>query len=210
MVFGTRKVCFYPGKRDKRSKKWQRFREDHQDHEILTEAEYERAEGMARAIRAHKKAMEALDGEREQTFTWDRAGLRCRGTPDVRTRRRITDLKTARTADPERFPGDAIRLAYHGQLPWYVGGGVAAGLVDEGAECVVVAVEPEPPFVVTVFKLTSDAIEAGERLVALWFEQLKGCVESNVWPSYTEAVAYIDVRPDVELTFPDEDAAEAA
>ncbi|HYF25325.1 MAG TPA: hypothetical protein VD931_06265, partial [Baekduia sp.] len=58
-------------------------------------------------------------------------------------------------------------------------------------------------------RLTSRALEQGERLWRLWFERFQVCEQSGYWPAYAESVVDLDVPDDVELTFSDE-ALEAA
>ncbi len=144
------------------------------------------------ALQERQDALDLLDGVRQQTIRWKIAGRDCEGTPDSFNDVRITELKTCRTADPDRFVWDARRLGYAAQLDWY-----AEGLLQSGrarpSSAYIVAVESTPPHPVTVFCLTDRALDQGARTWRLWFERLRACEESNAWPPYAEAAVLFDV-----------------
>lgn len=208
LALGNKPVLAYPGVR--RGKEWEAFKARHDSSLIVTEKEYERALAMANAIKAHKYGAAALEGIREQTLLWDFAGLPCRGTMDVRTKTRVTDIKTSRTAKPGWFDSIAVRNAYHAQLCWYAEGIRTLGLGNP-TELVIVAVESSAPYVCTVYRLTERAMEAGDRLWRSWIERLRVCLDSDSWPGYSEAIVDLDVPDDRGLiTFGDaEDGDEA-
>lgn len=194
MLLGGVDVVAYPGK-VRRGKEFDAFEADNRGALILTQSEYRRAKGMADAVRAVPEAMRVLDGEREKTFTWKLQGRLCRGTPDVRSDKFITELKTGETADPRFFPFKVRRFCYHGQLAWYSDGAVLAGLPDP-QEHYVVAVEAAQPHVVTVFRMTPDAIEQGRRTVRVWFERLLQCEAAQQWPGYSQSIVELSLPQD--------------
>jgi hypothetical protein len=57
----------------------------------------------------------------------------------------------------------------------------------------IVAVESAPPYPVTVFRLTDNAIEQGERACRAWLERLLVCESADCWPTYTEAAVPFDI-----------------
>lgn len=193
MLLHETPVLAYPGK-VRRGKEFDAFVAANPGAIILTRREFTSAKGMAEAVRACPDAMRVLDGEREQTFTWKLQGRLCRGTPDVRSDKFITELKTGETSDPRFFPFKLRRFCYHGQLAWYSDGAVLAGLPDP-KEHYVVAVEAAAPYVVTVFRIAPATIEKGRRLARLWFERLLQCEAAQEWPGYSQSV--------VELALPD-------
>jgi len=193
MLLGGPEVIAYTGGR-RYGKAYDAFAFDHPNALILSASEYRRANGMVKAVQRDPLAMRVLDGEREQTYTWKLQGRLCRGTPDVRGKTHIAELKTGETADPRFFPFKVRRFCYHGQLAWYSDGAVLAGLPDP-EEHYVVAVEAAPPHVVTVFRIARETIEMGRRLCRLWFERLLQCEAANQWPGYSQSV--------VELALPD-------
>lgn len=196
-TFGTREVVVYQG--DRRGAKWKEFEALNAgpDKIIITAKEEPIVEGMARSLLARPDALELLRGTRQQTIQWSILGRECEGTPDSFTEHRVTDLKTTRTAHPERFPREARKFGYTAQLSWYRHGLHAAGF-PRPDRAFIVAVESVPPHPVTIFELTERALELGERTWRLWFERLRACEESNAWPPYTESFVPLDAPEDSE------------
>lgn len=194
MILGGKSVIPYPGK-IRNGKAWEEFKAEHAEAIILIRREHAAAEGMAKAVQANRDAMRALDGAREHTFTWKQLGRLCRGTPDVMGSNFHTELKTGETADPRRFPWKMLRFCYHGQLAFYSDGAQLAGL-SLPEHNYVVAVEASPPYVVTVFRVSDQAIEQGRRLVRLWFEQMLACEAADFWPGYSQSVVALDLPGD--------------
>jgi hypothetical protein len=190
-------VISYPGRRA--GKAWGAFEEEHAGKSILIASEARDVIGMRDAIRRHPRAMALLDGEREETLYWNIGGRACRGTPDVRTDRRVVELKSGRSVRPDRFVRDGLRYAYHGALAWYLDGVALSGL-GTPEEAWIVAVESSPPYPVTVFRLTDRAIDQGRRLCRLWFERLRVCELSDEWPEYVEGDVDFDVPDDDDFT----------
>lgn len=211
LLFGTKTVTFYPGA-VRRGKEWDGFKAAHEGDCILTATEYEKAMRMAERVSNHKDAMWALDGVREKTILWKYLGRECRSTPDVFSPEMgfVTELKTCANADPQRFTWQALRMAYHAQLAYYMEAVAQSGL-GTPRSAYVVAVESTAPYPVTVLRLTDRALDAGQRMFRLWFERFLACEQANAWPAYVESIVDLDVpEDDLELTFGDDDAAEAA
>ena len=207
ILLGTRDVIAYPGRRA--GKDWEAFQTDNQDSLILTVADYERVIAMAESVRATPYAEAALDGVREQTLRWDFAGVPCRSTPDVRTPKRIVDLKATRSAKPEDFERQAIRsFAYHAQLAWY-DESVRTLKLGTPTEHILIAVESAPPFPCVLYRLTDRALEAGHKLWRAWFERLKACRDTGLWPSYSSG-RILDLDVDDPEAMPDLEFAESA
>ena len=203
ILFGTRKVCGYPGAQ-RRGKEYDAFAAERTDHEILTMAEYDKARRMADAVRGCELAAPWLKGAVEQTILFKWMGLDCRATPDVRGDGFLTELKTSATADPMRFSWQALRMHYHAQMrmqqfacsasPFHVN------------DCYIVCVESAEPYPVTVFKFEERALEAGEKLLVLWAERLKNAEASNTFTPYVSCVVPIDIPDEeAELVFADDE-----
>lgn len=207
-AFGGPRVVLYEKRRA--GKEWDAFLRDNEDAIILNEREHANVIGMAKSLRANDHAVRLCsraDLRREETLFWDFAGMPCRGTPDVFCADWIVELKTTRFGEPHWFTKEALRRAYHAQLSWYRHG-VLRSTGHEPQSAYVVAVESSPPYPVSVLRLTERALERGERLWRLWFEQLMVCEQSQHWPGYTEAIVDLDIPDDdeLDLTF-GEDAA---
>lgn len=160
---------------------------------VLNATEFAKATDMADAVVRHKQAMELLTGERQRFVEWRWLGRHCAGTPDVFSLEHLTELKTGRTAHPERFMSSARFYGYHAQLAWYRRGLIECGFGTPAAYWIV-AVESAPPFPVTVFRMTDNAIDLGERACRAWLERLLVCEAANMWPAYTEAAVPFDVQ----------------
>lgn len=199
--------CVYDGTR--RGKAWEAFATEHEDEDIFTASELEEATPIADSLHRpeHTEALALLvSGKIKERFKWKWLGRECSGEPDVaplETGAPLVDLKTCRSAAPERFTGDALRYAYHAQLAWYRNGLRCAGR-PEPRECYIVACESTAPYPVTVFRLTPRALDMGERLCRLWMETLLSCEATNDWPGYVQSAVDLDVAEETELTYGDE------
>jgi len=194
LTLGAQRVIAYEDG-PRRGKAWDAFEAANPDALIVTPTVFAKARAMADAVLAHPIASKALEGVREKTISWECMGLKCRSTPDVRGKGFVTELKQARTADPKWFERDAVKMAYHAQLQFYTTA-IESTSDDKIAHQYIVAVEPEPPYVVQVFEISDRAKEAAEKLWRLWFERLKVCVSSNDWPPYSHRIEPIDVPDD--------------
>lgn len=176
--------------------------------EIVDEEQVAIAAKIATAVMSHPVAGELLDGAREQRLTWRIGDVDCAGTPDVRGDDWLVDLKTTADASPDRFPWQAQKLGYFGQMGWYFDGIKAASLPEPcGAK--IIAVETAQPYVVQVYTLTPRALDMGRRQARLLLEQLLVCRASNVFHGYAQCDLPLDVPgEDVELDFGDEEAAQ--
>lgn len=200
MFFRTKEVLVFEGA-SRRGKNWDTFAEQNPEAVKLLAPEQLQCDGMLQALQAHKEAMNLLaEGQCQKQIEWTMSGRPCRGTPDCFTRNQIVELKTCRTANPNYFPYDARKMAYHAQLAWYLFGLVTAGLAESKAACSIVAVESSPPYPVTIFSVSNRAFDEGTKLWRLWFERLLVCEASNVWPAYTEAVVEFDTPDTDSLT----------
>lgn len=197
-------VVVYEGER--RGKAWAEFKATHEGREICTEAEMAQAEMIAAAVAADRTAMDALRGTREQTLRWSIDGRECQGTPDVARIGHVAELKTTTDASPEKFPHHARRMGYLGQLSWYAN---ALSILGNRIETLsVVAVETREPYAVAVYELSPAAILYGEKQWRACWERLRVCEDAGAFPSYSQTALTLDVpEADVELEFPDEEAA---
>lgn len=203
MVWNNQRVVCFPGKQ-RRGAEWEQFRAEYASSLIVTPAQFDAAQAMRDAVMAHKIARKCVEEctDRERTILWNYCGLPCRSTPDGFNRSRVVSLKTCRTAKPEWFTKIAMRSAYHAAEAWYGTALTETGLCGKYGpdEYITICVENSPPYVVTVFRMTPRAIDAGHRLWRSWFERLKGALENDCWPGYSEAVVDLDV-PDEIVTF---------
>jgi hypothetical protein len=200
ILLGGRRYLAYPGK-VRRGKEYERFCADNADAVVLAQKDFDRALGMAAAVRACKPAMRVLEGQHELEINWQYLGRDCQSHLDVLGTGYITELKSAASSDPDRFTWQAIRMGYNAQLAFYREAVIAAGL-GVPKEAYVVAVESSAPFVVTVMRLTARALDQGARSCRLWMERLLACEAANDWPGYAMDIVPLDVpEEDVPLVF---------
>src|SRR3990167_1343068 len=190
LCFGTCGVVGFDGQR--RGKEWQAFAAANAGAICLNKTEYEQVAGMSDALQRHHEALDLLSGERQKLLEWSINGRQCAGTPDAFTAGRIAELKTCRSAHPDRFVWDARRLGYAAQISWYMEGLLQSGRPRPDT-AFIVAVESIAPHPVTVFVLTDRALDQGNRTWRLWFELLRACEESDAWPAYAEQAVPFDV-----------------
>jgi hypothetical protein len=188
-------VAVYDGIR--RGSAWADFQAEHHGAEILNVAEAEKARGIAGALLSDPVASRLLSmpgASVEKRIDWTYLDRACQSTPDLlhSTEGVLVDLKTCRTAEPERFMRAAEWYSYHAQLAFYQDSAEAAGHVRPD-QCFIVAVESAPPYAVTVLRLTERALEAGRKLCRLWFERLLQCEAANEWPAYAQSVQDWDI-----------------
>jgi hypothetical protein len=200
LVFCDKQVIAYPGK-VRNGAEWKSFKLDHPDNEfqIVTQKGLEEAKAIAEAIRADKRAMRVLRGEHQKEIFWKYLGRDCVSHLDVLgvNGAWVTELKVSQTSNPARFRWHALKMGYHAQLGFY----------DQAAEAetgkaprahFIVCAEATYPHVVTVFKVTRKAIQAGKQMCRLWFERLLQCEAANEWPGYSQSMVDLDLFEDEE------------
>lgn len=207
LVFGQ-PIHTFTGK-VRRGKEWDAFALEHRGECIVNEKERSKSEAVAKALRANPLAEQVLFAPgtmHEQRIDWTWMGRACRSTPDAHTKSHLVDLKTARTADPQRFQWDGARMSYHSQLAFYQDA-MAAKYGYPPKRVYIVAIEPAEPYAVTVFEVAQNALDMGRRANRLWMERWLGCEASNHWPAYCESIVPFDVAdPDVALIFEEDES----
>jgi hypothetical protein len=191
-----KEVIVYEGER--KSNAWKDFaaasKLEHPDAELVTSAEWDDSHDVAAAVLADPIALELLAGtRREQPITWEHDGFTCstRGI-DFVGNGYCGELKTTRSAEPEHFKRQGASLLYHAQASFYADGAQANG-IDMSKGFFVIAVETSEPHPVTVLRFTPAALDLGRKTVALWFEKLRACEESDFWPAYSQSIVDFDL-----------------
>lgn len=170
---------------------------------ILPHQEWE-VDRICRAIRtqidSHPLLQGVLDPDvgREVTVAWQEAsygGIWCRCKPDLLLERRIVDLKiTGVAATPEAWgSGHAIKMGYHRRAVWYRRGLRAVlGVMPAYHFCVV---EHEPPYALSVFECTDEALDLAVREVDQALATWATCLRHDAWPSYSTDLQWIEPTP---------------
>lgn len=194
------RVVLYDGRRyGKKYDEW--LSQQAADAVTVNPSEAEHLTGMVESVRAHSTAWGLLREQQvcEQTLHWRWLGRLCAGTPDSFSLENLVELKTGRTAHPERFQSQGRFYGYHAQLAWYRRGMIESG-IGTPASLWIVAAESSPPYPVTVFRLTEQAIERGEQACRAWLETLLVCEQNDSWPAYTDAAVDFDVEDSGSVT----------
>lgn len=163
--------------------------------------EYDRAVDLAAAVMAHPDAAAVFsDGQPEVSAFWtdEEAGIQRRARfdwlRDVREGRRliIGDLKTAVSSEPDEFGRAAANYGYAIQAANYIDAAIALDL-DPDPAFLFVAVEKEPPYVVTVGQLDEESLAVGRYLLRKAIRLFAECTERDEWPGYATGVAELSL-----------------
>lgn len=172
----------------RRGKEWEKFRDEHPDHDIITETEAELVEHCVKAIQSHGPAMSILTSGAhfEHTLTWVDAAtsVKCKARVDI-VNGRLSDLKTSRSVAPRMFAAQVARFGYLGQLAFYTRGLNANGF-EMTKPPALVAVETSAPFDVVVFRPSADDLRRADEEIDALLRRYVECVEANEWPGIAE------------------------
>ena len=149
----------------RRTKAFKEFESEHHDKDVITPAEYIQITSMTQSVKENKFANDLIKNctELEQFKNWEYKGHKFRGVPDGIGPGYILDLKTTKDASPHKFGSDAFRMLYHMQAALYMEGLRALGY--DVKSYYIVAVESAAPHPVSVFKFTSDILDAGKQKI---------------------------------------------
>ncbi len=134
-----------------------------------------------------------VDGRPEQTIAWEENGVRLRARLDwLRTDLTcIDDLKKSRSAQPWKWQRAMWPLGYDIQAAFYIRACRAAFGTDPIFRWV--AIEPDPPYAMTVHVLSPAALKAAHDKVDLAIELWKECLETGNWPAYPQTVQVVEL-----------------
>lgn len=163
---------------------------------IIKQADYDKAQLMAEAVREHPQARMLFSGEAytpEQAIYWTLDGVACKAKPDivaeVHGRRYIADLKTTESVNPEAIQKSIAKWGYHRQAAWYLSGMEAIGKPCDAF--IFIFVEKSFPHLVTMCQLDEAALAQGMSECLRAVETLKECQAANTWPCYTREIITI-------------------
>lgn len=153
---------------------------------------YDKVTGCAEAVLADPDAKELLDrpGASEVSLFADLDGVPCRCRfdflPDAGAGRRIAvDLKTTKDANPlgtQGFVKSIAQYEYAIQRAFYLD--ILKELTGESGELVYIAVEPEPPYLISVVQLDAHWREIGHQKADHGRELWSTCTATGEWPNW--------------------------
>lgn len=191
-------------------KEWDAFERvaKSQGRTILTADQYQRACRIRDAVRGHRLVAPLLaEGQAEHVIQWtsEATGMPLKGRLDWLGRRDgdllLVDLKTARTAtDLRQFANTAYSLGYVHQLSFYASG--VRAVYGQDPLPYIVAVEPEAPHDVVLYRVSEDALWAAGEQVGELLQRLKQCRDENQWPGCFDSAQELDLP---RWAYPSED-----
>lgn len=132
-----------------------------------------------------------VEGMAEQTIVWD--GCRARLDWLRADYTCVDDLKKSRSANTREFHKAIFRLGYDIQAAFYVRAVKAAFGVDPVFRWV--AIEPDPPYAMSVHVLSPNAMKAAQDKVDLAIEIWRECLRTDEWPAYPATVQTVELPP---------------
>lgn len=158
-------------------------------------ADSARADDLVEAVHAHPVAgaIFGADGRPEQSMYWidDETGVTCRGRVDWVHPLALVDLKTALVAAPSRFSRSLVDYGYALQAAWYSQGWHS--LTGELLPFIHVVVEKEPPHLVAVYQVDSDALAYGAEKASLARHIYAECESNDDWPGYSPEIELVSL-----------------
>ena len=198
---------------DFRTKEAREWRES-QTRSILKADDMQAIDGMVASIQRpewFKKALSKCDVEANVNFRDSVTKIMLKARLDMvygGEKGAIFDLKTAQSANRDKFSRDFREYAYHFQAAFYSMAFEAVFGCKPMAFFFVV-VEKEPPFVACRYKVSPEAIDAGMQDVRRSLDTLAECQEKDDWPGYPDESLDLPVwaqreYPDVYTHNPDD------
>lgn len=182
------------------TKKWKAFETNLAAGQIgIKETDYKNILGARKALEAHSLAARYLfaRGAHYQVtinWAWEVANYKI----PMRSRLDavlinseticIVDLKRAEDARGEAFSKAIMNYRYHIQAACYIDALSRALHVHDNIDFVFVAVEPEPPHAIAVYRLDDFSYELGISMFNLALLDFARCAEQGSFPSYPEEV----------------------
>lgn len=165
-------------------KEWDKFAADNDGSDIVTADELDQISACVQRVRDDAIAGPLLDGciYEASVFWTGKAYGEAKARPDAynATRRILIDVKTTRDASIGAFVRQAFNLQYHVQMAWYRIGLEAAGV--SVTDTYVIAVEPQPPFDVVVYRYDEAALEQGAADAVKIASEYRACCAAGKWP----------------------------
>ncbi len=220
-TFEPHRLVEFTGK-VRRGKEWEAFKADQPDDAVVVNAkELAHATAIAAALHAHPVAAPLMFGAdviHEREILWARDGRECSSRPDFRIPGvMIGDLKTCRSAQPERYTRDALWTYYHAQLRFYdFADAYETGRTPydprtrkgDRIDLYSVAIESMQPHVATVFALDDSAIISADLAIGTWWQKLLACEAENAWHGYRQSIELLtcdDPENNIMAAFADTD-----
>jgi hypothetical protein len=164
-------------------------------HQIDTAVE------MATVVREHPTAARLLAHGDPETWlyatdrvTKQKIRLRVDWITHTDGRLHLIEYKTCASADPEEFSRAAYKFGYHIAFAFGVEAVLALDL-DQQPAYVFIAQEKDPPYLVNVLEMDTDAFELGQQQMRAAINLFHSCTERGDWPGYGVGITPISLPP---------------
>ncbi len=177
--------------RTKEAQTWKKAREE-AGITIITEADFQKAEKMIKALKASKYAtdtnkvritriLEDPSLEAEKVITWQEDGLECKAKLDayVPSLNVVVDYKTTQSLSDHKLLTSFFSLGYHVQLAHYSSGVKKAYGLDKNPAFLFIGQEKDAPYLYDLFSVESEFVERGEAVRQDIFKRYKDYLVSG-------------------------------
>ena len=152
---------------------------------------------MVDAFRAHPMAARAFaNGSPEQSLIWQDAetGIWLKARPDwtPTDSRFLPNYKTAICAKPADFSRAAFAYGYHQSAAMVIDAARVVLGIDNPAHYWIVQ-EKDPPYLVTLYTMSDDAIEWGRIINRAALATFARCVKRGEWPGYADTAVQLEM-----------------
>jgi hypothetical protein len=191
-TFESRYASF-DGRRDARTKEYQKFLADHAGAEVLKKSGQYSWDAAMLAAKAFLRCEEIQPltehGKGEVTIFTPELGMQCRARLDwISTSAKVlTDMKTAADVSEEGFGRQFFGLKYDVQLGFYRH--VFRKVTGHDWPVKVLAVENKPPHEVVVYDVPESVLDQGTEKAFRILRMVRNCIDTGKWPGVSSGVS---------------------
>lgn len=189
-------ISLYDNYRSQEARDWR----DEQTKIVLTVDELSKVQIMAMVRQNDQLASNFFPDDRgthEVSLFWvdDKTGLWCKARPDFLPNEPgnmfTREYKTARSVEPSAFSRDVFNHGYHVQAAMVIEGIKRVMGIERPMPVAILAQEKEPPFLTQPFVFAPEQMLYGHELFRSALDMFAECLDSGVWPGYSNDVEMI-------------------
>ena len=140
----------------------------------------------AEALGSHPKIAKIIkDAEKEIVAYAGFGDVQARAKIDIARfdKHAIFDLKTTADCSPREFKKSIHKYGYDFQMAWYAA--IYEELTGVCPNCAIIAIEPKPPFPVTLHHIGEAWLAKGRRKYKRALKRFEECTNNDEWPGYS-------------------------